>query len=118
MKYVFKTCYHYIVLNIFFRRILVLCVLVFIVCIIGVLGNLKNISSIEDAINISLGSVLIFIYFGTLPIIISSVITPLFGKDWRISDTQFKRDVMFGTIIILTLPIFFYLYTLNGLHAV
>lgn len=105
-------------LKTFFRRIIVLFILVLIVCIIGVLSNLKNISTIEEIINISLGSILVFIYFGILPIIISLIITPFCRKKWIISNTTLKRDLIFGIIIVLLFPIFFYLYTINGLHIV
>lgn len=98
-------------LIVFLRRTLTIIIIILSVFIFGIIHEMRNGYFLERSIiRILFTSIFITLYLGLFPIILSSLLTPLFKKTWKISNTPLKRDMLFGLIILILTPIFFYIY--------
>lgn len=104
-------------LKILLRRVLAIATLIFVVFIIFVIETNINERTDRSISVLLISSVFGTLYLGFFPIILSSLLTPLFKETWKISNTPLKRDVVFIVLILMLTPLSVFMYYHAGMLA-
>lgn len=105
-------------LKIFLRRVLAIATLIFVVFMIfAIETNTNEYRANRTLSDLLISSVFGTLYLGILPIILSSLLTPLFKETWKISNTPLKRDVVFIVLILILTPLSVFVYYHAGMLA-